>query len=891
VTNKDPHVVRWTVVFLRWFCPDALVEGIEGDLLEEYDSDRSRHGHRVASTRLVWNTLRFLKLSIILRNKIKYRNNHLTMLKSYFKLTLRNISRSKGYSFINIFGLSLGIACCLLTANYAMFEFSFDNYHPNVDRTYRVDQTLFWSPDGGTFGSTAPALPALLANDYPEVEEVLRINTPGDFVIRYTDRNGAVAAFNESKIFAADSNFFNFFKFDLKEGDPSTALKGLNRVVISDKIAQKLFGDEPALGKIIQMGNDRKPVEITGVTAKQPENSHFQFNYLVSMPTNPSVKRFEWSWIWTQVVTYVRLVPGTDPKALEDKLSTIGEKHIKPQFQELGMNWDEFKRAKEPWTFFLMPMKDIHLKSRDNRLGSVGDVRYAYAFAAIGGFVLIIAAINFVNLSTARGTKRAREVGVKKALGAVRDSLVAQFQAESIFLALFSMLLAIPLMEFIRIVIVSLMQDDLPFSLWSDPKFIIALPVIAIVVGFLAGLYPSFYLTSFLPVQVLKGKIATGMGNSVLRNSLVVLQFTISIAMLIGTVIIVQQMDFIRNTDLGYDKENTLVINYAEKLGSSIIPFRDEVSKIPGVISASIAQDVPRGNTFEDIYTAEGSTIKLPLTAVKIDDHYFDAMGFELIAGRKHDIEHNAADKQAFVLNETTVRLFGWTPEEAIGKVIIYPGDDFRKAPVIGVMKDFHFQTLRQNINPLAFNSIESSMWGDMRVVAIKYRTDDLPGLVQSIEKKWNSMMEETPMGFSFLEEDLALNYKEDARLGDLFATFAGLSIVIAMIGLVGLVSYSAEVRKKEIGIRKVLGASRAGILVMMNSSYVKLIALGLLISIPFGWYVMDNWLSTFQFKIEINPLVFVFSGLAVMSVALLSVAYLSMRAASVNPASVLKEE
>jgi putative ABC transport system permease protein len=361
--------------------------------------------------------------------------------------------------------------------------------------------------------------------------------------------------------------------------------------------------------------------------------------------------------------------------------------------------------------------------------------------------------------------------------------------------------------------------------------------------------------------------------------------------MLIGTVIIVQQMNFIRSTNLGYDKENTLVINYAEKLGSNIVPFRNEVAKLPGVVSASIAQDVPRGNTFEDIYTAEGSTIKLPLTAVKIDDHYFDAMGFQLIAGRKFDLEHNAADKEAFILNETTVRLFGWTPEEAIGKVIVYPGDDFRKAPVIGVMKDFHFQTLRQNINPLAFNSTESTMWGDMRVVAIKYKTTDLPDLVQKIEKQWNSMVEETPMGFSFLDEDLAANYKEDVRLGDLFATFAGLSIVIAMIGLVGLVSYSAEVRKKEIGIRKVLGASRTGILIMMNSSYVKLIALGLLISIPFGWYVMDNWLSTFQFKIEINPLVFILSGLAVMVVALLSVAYLSMRAASVNPANVLKEE
>jgi putative ABC transport system permease protein len=890
VINKDPLVVRWTVGFLRWFCPDALAEGIEGDLLESYDSDRLAHGQRRASAQLIWNALKFFRLSIILRNRIKYGNNHLIMLRSYLKLTLRNISRSKGYSFINIFGLSLGIACCLLTANYVVFEFSFDNFHPNVDRTYRVDQTMIYNIDGGTFGSTGPALAVLLHSEYPEVEEVMRVNTPGDFVVRYAEKNGDVVSFNETNIFAADSNFFSFFKFDLKEGDPRTALKGLNKVVISDEIAQKLFGDEPALGKILQLGNDRKPIEITGVTKKQPENAHFNFNYMLSIYTNPGVKRFEWSWVWTQVVTYVRLKPGADPVALENKMKQIGETRIKPSFKEMGINYDDFMQGKGSWQFFLMPVRDIHLISRDNRLGTVGDIRYAYAFGAIGLFVLIIAAINFVNLSTARGTKRAREVGVKKALGALRNSLVSQFQAESIFLALFSMVLAMPLMEGLRIVIESIMGDDLPFSLWDNTAFIVALPLIAILIGFLAGLYPSFYLTSFLPAQVLKGKIATGMGNSFLRNSLVVLQFTISIAMLIGTVVVVQQMEFLRSTDLGYDKENTLVINYAEKLGDHIIPFRNEISNIPGVISAAVAQDVPRGNTFEDIYTVEGSNIKLPVTAIKIDDQYFKAMGFELIAGRTHDLAHNAADKEAFIANETVVKLFGWTPEEAIGKVIYYPGDQM-SAPIIGVVKDFHFQSLRSSINPLFFNSIASGMWGDMRVVAVKYKTNDLPGLIQKIEQKWNSTVLQTPMSFSFLEDDLANNYKEDKRLGDLFGIFATLSIIIAMIGLIGLVAYSAEVRKKEIGIRKVLGASRSGIVVMMNSSYVKLIAVGLLISTPLAWYAMTYWLSTFQYRMELNPLVFVFSGLAVMIASLLSVAYLSMRAASVNPAGVLKEE
>jgi putative ABC transport system permease protein len=888
---KDPRIVQLTIGFVRWFCPDSLVEGIEGDLLEAYDVDVASNGKRIASRRLIWNSLKFFRISIISRNRIKYKNNSLTMLRNYFKITLRNISRSKGYSFINIFGLSLGIACCLLTANYVAFEFSYDDFHPDVDRTYRIDQTMIWRPDGGHFGSTGNPLALMLAREYPEVEETTRINTPGDFVIRYTDEKGNVAAFNETEVLAADSNFFNFFGFKLQEGDTRTALKGLNKVVIADDVAKKLFGNQSALGKIIELGNDRKPLEVSGVAAPQPKNSHFHFNYLFSMYTNENIKKFEHSWIWTQVVTYARLKPGADPVALENKLDRVGETTIKPAFAKFGINYDDFMAGKGNWEFYLMPVRNIHLKAGDNRIGPVGDVRYAYAFGAIGLFVLIIAAINFVNLSTARGTKRAREVGVKKALGAMRNSLVAQFQAESIFLTVFSMILAIPMIEILRLVIVSIMKNDLPFALWGNPAFLIALPLIAIFIGFIAGLYPSFYLTSFMPVEVLKGKIATGMGNSALRNTLVVIQFTISITLLIGTVVVVQQMEFIRKTDLGFNKENTLVINYAEKLGDHIKSFRDEVSNFSGVMSASIAQDVPRGLGYEDIYTAEGTTVKLPVTSFKIDENYFNAMGFTLIAGRTHDMAHNAADKNACIANETAVKLFGWTPEEAIGKVIIYPGNDDERIPIIGVVKDFNFRSLRENINPLFMNSIDAQSWGDMRVVAIKYKTDDVTGLVEAIENKWNATVQQTPMQFTFLEDDIANAYKEDQRLGDLFAIFAVLSIVIAMIGLVGLVAYSAEVRKKEIGIRKVLGASQSRIVIMMNSDYVKLIIIGIVIAIPLSWYAMTYWLETFKFKIPISPLVFVFSGLAVMAVALLSVAYLSLRAASVNPASVLKEE
>jgi putative ABC transport system permease protein len=889
--REHPLVTRWTLAFVRWFCPQGLQEGIEGDLLEALEADIHSHGGSVAQRRLIWNAFRFFRLSIILRNRVKTQNNTLTMFRNYFKITIRNISRSKGYSFINIFGLSLGIACCLLTANYVVFEFSFDNFHPNVDRTYRIDQTLIWDPDGGTFGSTGLPLASLMARDYPEVEEATRINTPGDFVIRRTDESGHALSFNEDYIFAVDSNFFNFFGFPLKEGDPRTALTGINKVVISSEIAQKFFGNEPALGKILLLGDEKKPIEVSGVAEPLPANTHLKFKYLLSMHTNPAIKKFEWSWIWTQVVTYVRLRPGADPVALENKMTRIGDLTIKPSFQRLGINYDDFMQGKGAWEFFLMPVQDIHLKSRDNRLGSVGDIRYPYAFGVIGFFVLTIACINFVNLSTARGTKRAREVGVKKALGALRSSLIVQFQAESIFLATISLILSIPLLEGLRLLFVFILNDDMPFTLWNNPTFLIALPALAIIIGIIAGLYPSFYLTSFEAVQVLKGKLSTKSGNAPLRNSLVVIQFAISITLLIGTVLVFQQMKFIRAANLGFDKTNTLVINYAERLGEHIEGFRNEVGTLPGISSASIAMDVPRGRTYEDIYSAEGTTIKLPVGAVKIDDHYFNAMGFQLVSGRVFDVEHNAVDKHAFMMNETAAKLFGWTPEEALGKVIIAPGDDRVNHQVIGVVKDFHFESMRSKINPVFFDHIQSDTWGDMRVVAIKYKTNDLPELIRSVERKWNAAVEQTTMDFSFLEDDIAREYGEDRRLGDIFGIFSALSIIIALIGLIGLVAYSTEVRKKEIGIRKVLGASSSTIVVMMNSHYVKLIALGILISMPMAWYAMNYWLETFEFKIPINPLVFILSGLAVMMASLLSVAYLSLRAASVNPASVLKEE
>ncbi len=869
--------------FFRWYCHPKMQDYIEGDLMEVYERRAKEKGKTKADIRFVIDVIQLFRPGII-RTREKYHSvNTIAMFKSYFKITYRNFLKNKGYSFINTFGLSLGIACCLLMFSYVSFETSYDDFHPFQESTYRVDRQLL----SQISGSSAPPLAQTLKSNYPEVEETMRINTPGDFIIRFEDRENHVLSFHENRVYAADSNFFSFFGFRLKEGNPRTALRGINNVVISEEVASKLFGNESALGKILLLGDDRTSIEVTGVTEHQPENTHFHFDYLLSMDTNPGMKKRDWSWVWTQVVTYVRLKPGTDPKNLEEKMTDMAEKIIKPAFESRGMNYEITKGT---WNFILRPMQDIYLKSGDNRLGPVGNINYVYTFGIVAIFVLVIAAINFINLSTAQGTKRAKEVGVKKTLGALRSSLVWQFQSESIFLALFSTLLALVVLEGLRWMIAEVTNIEIPIALWKEKETLLFLPLLALSIGFVAGIYPSFYLTAFRPGQVLKGKIATGMGNSALRNGLVMVQFTISIALIAGTIIVFQQLKFVSSTSLGFDKENVLLIKYADKLGNHLEAFRDEVKTYPGVTDVGIAMEVPGGGTWDDSFVREGTDITVGVAFVKIDEDYFKTLNFKIVAGRAFE-QLRQSDKNAVIPNETTVQLFGWTPEQAVGQYIIYPGNDNTRHEIIGVMKDSHYQSLHQAITPVMFCKLNAEIWGDWRTLTVKFKSADLTALIQRINNNWNKVLNDTPMDYSFLDQNLAVQYQAEERLGGLFGIFSCLSILIAAIGLVGLVSYSVEVRKKEMGIRKVFGASSRQLLIMMNRRYALLIITSLVIATPFSWWAISQWLDSFAYKISISPLTFVAAGLVELMLALLSVGYLSVKAATLNAADVLKEE
>jgi len=598
----------------------------------------------------------------------------------------------------------------------------------------------------------------------------------------------------------------------------------------------------------------------------------------------------EWCWIYTQVVTYIKLRPDANAASIDEKLKTFADRHAPKTFNRLQMDYNEFIKEKGPWMLYLQPVKDIHLYSNQigNRLGPIGDIKYVYILSIIAGFILLIAIINFINLSTARATNRAKEVGVKKTLGLMRGSLVAQFQIEHILLTMISMLLGLGVMEILRLLIQPYVDIQIPLSAWSVSKFVVVIITFPLVVGFLAGLYPSFYLTSFRPAQVLKGKLATGLRSSGMRNALVIFQFTISIALMAATLIVFRQLEFFHSQSVGFEKENLIIINNAEKLGEHLESFRNEISEYNGISDASVSMDI-RGS-FEDIYMREGDGKKLSISGYKVDEHFFETTKIALASGRAFD-KNRPSDKNAVVINETTAKFFDWTPESAIGKRIVYLGDDVGPQEVIGVAKDFHFQSLHQNILPFMFFNKGSNIFGNGRIVLVRYNTRDLKPLISRIESRWNKMVEATPFSISFYDEEVKMRYQQEQRMASLFSVFTVLSITIAVIGLVGLVSYSAEQRKKEIGIRKAFGASLTRIYIMINTQYVRLLCVALLIATPISYWLMQQWLNTFPYRVDIDVWIFVVSGVVELALALICVGYLALRVASLNPAAVLKEE
>lgn len=751
------------------------------------------------------------------------------MIRNYLKINFRNLANHKFYTALNIIGLSIGIASCLLILLYVYNELSYDKLHTKAERIYRVglngkiaDQEIFTT-------NTCPPLAFTVTEEFPEVENATRIYTHwGQQIIRYGE-----IAIVEEKVYFADSTFFDVFSYKLLEGDPATALTEPNTLVLPEDIAHKYFGDEPALGKTLLVGTEKTPHKITGILEKLPSNTHLHFNVLRSMATYEN-SRSEY-WLNNNLITYLLLDEGASPETLEEKFPALVEKYVGPEVQQfLGVSLESFSQQGNKYGFFLQPLLDIHLHSNlSDELEPNGDITYVYIFAAIAFFIIVLACINFMNLATARSANRAKEVGVRKTLGSLRTDLIWQFITESVLLSLIATLLAMIAAILLLTPFNNVAGKEISSELFTKAWFLLSLLGLMLIVGVLAGSYPAFYLSSFRPVEVLKGKLKAGMKSSGIRNVLVVFQFFISITLIICTLLVYEQLEYARTKNLGFDKENV-----------------------------------------EDIL----------ISTYNVDHDNLPTMQMELMQGRNFSLDF-PTDTAAVILNEAAVREFGF--DNPLNETILYFGNGREQEfKVIGVIKDFNYETLRNKIRPLAL--FFTKQGGN---ISVRIAPGNVASTVSVLEDTWEKYAPGEPFQYRFLDESYDALFRAEQQLGKVFSIFTGLAILVACLGLLGLAAFMTEQRTKEIGIRKVMGASITSVILLLSKDFTKLVIIAFALAIPVAYFIMNKWLESFAFRIEIGLGIFIVAGVAALLITWLTVSWQSIKAASANPVHSLRSE
>ncbi len=810
------------------------------------------------------------------------------MLHNYLKIAYRNLLRSKAFSAINIVGLSFGLATCMMIGLFVLDELSFDRFHEKADRIVRV---TFRADMGGNKIEEANVMPPTaktLQRDYPEVLEATRLRTAGAFIIKKEED-----IFKEEGVAFADSNFFQVFSFPLVSGNAKTALVKPNTLVISEKMARKYFGNEDPIGKTLSAKNYKEVMEVTGVMVDMPTNSHMKFDFLIAMAGRDDAKAN--SWMQSEFYTYLVLPEDYDYRQLEAKLPQMVEKYFGPGIQQaFGMSFSKFKQEGNDLGLFLQPLTDIHLRSDfDYDIAASGDIRYVYIFGAVALFMLLIACINFMNLSTAGSSKRAREVGIRKVMGSMKSSLVGQFLMESIMLTAVALVLAVVIVVLALPFFNDLADKSLSLSFTAMPWLLPGLLLLGLVVGVLAGSYPAFFLSSFKPVTVLKGggnlNLSKGRRSIGLRGTLVVVQFCISIILIVGTAVVYQQLQFIQNAKLGYDKEQVLVLQETYRLGQNEQLLKKQLSQDSRVVNVSVSGYVPAGPSFNNnfmVYGDDRTNDYIKGVRYVVDAEYIPTLGMEMVAGRNFSPEFGT-DSSGVIINETTAKQMGWG-KDALGHTISSPRNDGSKESfrVIGIVKDFNFKSLHERIGPLML-----TLGPNNGAMLVKVKTRDIPALLTSIEKQWNALAVDAPIAYSFLEENFNATYRAEQKTGRILGLFAGLTIFVACLGLFGLATFTAEQRTKEIGVRKVLGASVSGIVALLSKDFLKLVAISIVIASPIAWYAMHFWLQDFAYKIDISWWIFALAGLLAVGIALLTVSFQSVRAALANPVESLRSE
>jgi len=689
-----------------------------------------------------------------------------------------------------------------------------------------------------------------------------------------------------------DSTIFDVFTFPMIEGDPKTALVDPKCVVITETMAKKYFNTTRGVVGQKLIINDTSILKVTGVIKDIPKQSHFRYDFFISL--NGSIAPWELgNWVSNNLNTYIVLKPGADPKKLEEKLAELNDRYIGPQAKQLlGVSMEDFKKSGNRDEHLLMPLSKIHLYSNKTaELDANGSIQYVYIFSAVAAFILIIACINFMNLSTARSSNRAKEVGVRKVLGSLRKNLVWQFLTESMLISCIALVLALGIAVLLLPYFNQLAGKEMSISLLTNSWVLPALITLVLVVGFLAGSYPAFYLSSFQPIQVLKGKLAKGFKSGWLRSSLVVFQFAISIFLIVGTAVIYKQINYIRTKNLGFNRDQVLVLYDTDPLGNQARSFMQEVRGLTGVKSSTMTAFLPTNNWRTDnaLYPEAVPDDKhaASMQIWQIDEGYIPTLGMQMAQGRNFS-KDMPTDSNAIIINESAARLLGF--RDAIGKDL-YSMDNFpdkRMFPyhIIGVVKDFNFNSLREQVSPMALKLREQRSG-----MAFKVETKNIQSLVSQIEGKWKAMAPGMPFKYSFMDDDFNNIYNGEVRIGRIFVNFAALAIFIACLGLFGLVTYAAEQRIKEIGIRKVLGASVGNIVTMLSKDFLKLVTISLVFAIPLAWWATSRWLQDFAYRVNIGVWVFVIAGVLALAIALITVSFKAIGAALMNPVKSLRTE
>ncbi|HVU54812.1 MAG TPA: ABC transporter permease [Puia sp.] len=813
------------------------------------------------------------------------------MFRNYLKIAFRSLRKSKGFTALNILGLAAGLGVCLLIVLYVTDELSYDRYNVNADRIYRIDEDSYLNNTQFDAVNVSKFLGPTLIASYPKIQQMVRFRNPGDVLVR----KGNDHVLDHHFVFA-DSTIFQVFTLPMIAGDPNTALNNPHSIVIDESAARRYFNSTDVIGATLEVGSENTPLKVTGVIRDMPEQSHFHFSFI-----RPIREAYTFNdpddnnWTATNYYTYILVQPGATRAEVQKDVDEVVNLNIGRALQEVfNTSVADLEKTGNHIRYHIFPLTDIHLHSNKSyELEANSNIQFVYIFSVTAVLILLIACVNFMNLSTARSAQRAKEVGIRKVSGSTKGHLIMQFLTESVLLSLFSLVLALSIAVLLLPMFNELAGKSLhPDALFSG-RFLPILIVLTLLVGCLAGSYPAFYLSSFQPIQVLKGKMAAGFKSSWLRNSLVVFQFFISIGLIVSTLVIYRQLHYIRNKEVGFNRDQVLVIHNTWSLGwDGMTNLRKNLLTIAGVTDATITGDLPtlgggqyrQPGWFRDASLDARKAIFL--TTLDVDDHYVPTLGMQMVKGRNFDLAQFPTDSTGIILNEAAVAMFG--VKDPLHLIVWYgsQGEPARAFHVVGVVKDFNYNSMHDKIRPLVMQV--NPYWGGM---AVRFHTNDVLSLVRQVESKFHAAKQGLPFNYSFMDNDFDKLYHAEQQTGQIFIAFAVFAILIACLGLFGLVTYAAEQRTKEIGIRKVLGAQVSSIVTLLSKDFALLVGIAALIAFPIAWWAMYKWLETFAYRTEMSWWIFLVAGAVALAIALLTVSIQTIRAALANPVKSLRSE